>query len=218
MGSIGGAGPSGGGTSAPYTDSTYYTGGTKSGIHIGGVSYTGLAPELGLTELMTWLTHQMSSADSEIRRDMDAIGTTHETVKALKELQVGISAMRSKLDDKKLVEVVEPWKTYADDPSVMRDQPWYKGLDDSGRKAVEDFLARTIDDGKGGKDYIVAECDLDALKTGLNDEISSINSSNEMAMIQLQSRIAARGQMIQLVSNMVNAMNETAKNCISKIG
>jgi hypothetical protein len=56
--------------------------------------------------------------------------------------------------------------------------------------------------------YVVSE---------LADEVSANSSSNEIAMIKLQSAISARGQAIQLISNVVAAFNENARSIVGNI-
>jgi hypothetical protein len=51
----------------------------------------------------------------------------------------------------------------------------------------------------------------------MDKELSANQSSSEMDMIKLQSAISARGQMIQLVSNMIHQMDETSKSIVGNV-
>lgn len=51
----------------------------------------------------------------------------------------------------------------------------------------------------------------------ISQEMDSIRSENETAMIEIQSIISKRSQALQMTSNMVNSFNETAKALIQNL-
>ena len=168
--------------------------------------------QLGLNELMDWLSRQMRATDADLRDQMRTVQNQKEQNKTLGYFKRELSDMTGKLGGDKCAEASDAWKARAADPSAMREEKWYKNLGEAGKKAVDKF----VDDinAGGGK---VHESRIKVFDEALTDEIGLNNSTNELGMIQLQSAISARGQMIQLVSNMINAMNESAKHCIGNI-
>jgi hypothetical protein len=60
--------------------------------------------------------------------------------------------------------------------------------------------------------------DRDAFAKTMDAQASSIGASREMAMVRLQSLVSQRGTMLQMVTNMMNALNEAAKNIAANTG
>ena len=85
-----------------------------------------------------------------------------------------------------------------------------------------------IDEGRGYRstdgtlmihgDHEVSRADVKEAMDGLQNELSSLQSSNETNMIKLQSAVQARSQMIELVSNMVKSFSDTGNSVVRNVG
>jgi len=182
----------------------------KTGSGIVGTNHGPSAGDLGMAEMMIWLTNTMKKTDADVRQQMKGIDKNKE----LNEQLGGVISQLKQCESAKTTDGLCGYATPID--GLLKDgaytkAEWYKELSGPARAAFDDFVKNVGSDGVAS---------LDSIKTAretLTDIVSANSSSNEMAMIKLQSAISARGQAIQLVSNMVNAFNETAKSVVGNI-
>lgn len=99
------------------------------------------------------------------------------------------------------------------DKGSLEKQDWYQALSPEGKAAVEKFIMQL---NKG--DNVVLEKQLDAVLDKVKDDISSLNSNNELQMINLQHVMQTRNQAIQLSSNIISVLDRGADTAINNIG
>ncbi len=163
---------------------------------------------LGIGEMMAWLKITMDQSDAQIRDQMKDLDAKKELAAELAKI---LTAMKN----------AENWK--ADSPTgrnctdvekLLVDfdkQDWFKKLPDSAKDAVTRLVTDI------GADHLADEGTVKSAREAIADHIATLSSSNEMAMVKLQSAIAARGQGVQLISNMINAFNETNNRIIGNV-
>jgi len=167
--------------------------------------------DLGMAEMMLWLTATMNKTDADVRAQMTQIQDKKELNEALGAIVNTLRTAESfKVKDPPCCTSAEMDKLIA---SNYAKADWYKNAGDSARKAFDAMVA----DYHAGSDGLASVETVKAAREAIADAVSANSSSNEMAMIKLQSAISARGQAIQLISNMVNAFNETAKSVVGNI-
>jgi hypothetical protein len=167
-----------------------------------------LPSELGIAELMAWLTTQLADSDASIRNEMEQIG-------GAKQQNEQLSQMKTDLDRARNNSSADVDIGGYGDPNWVHEQDFYKRMSPAQQAQVDNFLATVRDDGKGGHiasgDALKNFCDV------LGDQITANTSNNEMAMIHLQSEISARGQKMQIASSIIASIHEIDKNIIGKI-
>jgi hypothetical protein len=168
-----------------------------------------LPSELGVGELMAWLTEELQRSDGSIRDAMVKIGSVKTQNEQLAQIKTDLDRARNNSGDDKDV------GGYGD-PSWVHAQDFYKRMDASQQAQVDAFLAQVHDDGKGG--HIVSGDAIKSFTDVLGDQINANTSNNEMSMIRLQSDLSARGQKIQIASSIIASMHEVEKSIIGKIG
>jgi hypothetical protein len=94
----------------------------------------------------------------------------------------------------------------------IRSQDWFKAMSAAGKQAFENYWASQNADSTGTN--IVPKNVTQTLSDAMANEMSANSSANELQMIKLQSAISSRGQMLQLVSNMISAFHDTQKSII----
>jgi hypothetical protein len=174
--------------------------------------------DLGMAELMLWLTGTMKKTDADIRAQMHGIDKNKELNEELGRVIAALRDCESRklssdgCDTTPIHDIILP--------GPYQEQNWYKSISPEAQAAFDKFVADSIggdgDPAQGG-DW-QAKIDLTkSARESLADVVSANSSANEMAMIKLQSAMSARGQAIQLISNMVNAFNETSKSVVGNI-
>lgn len=186
---------------------TSYTGGASASAPIN--KYIGAAGDLTLAEMMVWLNNTIKKTDSDVRQQMNDV----EAKKAMNE-QLGaiISDMR-KMENDKLTDTGREGGKFAADYSNYKSTAWFKELP----KEAKDAFTVLMEDIPAGTDTLADVEKIKLARQTLSDVVQANSSSNETAMIKLQSAISARGQAIQLVSNMLNALNESAKSIVGNV-
>jgi hypothetical protein len=99
------------------------------------------------------------------------------------------------------------------DKAALEKQDWYQALSPEGKAAVEKFITQL-----NPADGRVMEKQLDAVLDAVKDDISAINSNNELQMINLQHVMQTRNQAIQLSSNIISVIDRGADAAINNIG
>jgi hypothetical protein len=112
---------------------------------------------------------------------------------------------------KTLVDI--PIKEPCLDKGKLESEDWYKALSADGKAAMEMFIWNYT--GSGGK---MPEKQIDAALDKIKDEISALNSNNEIQMINLQHVMQTRNQAIQLASNIISVVDRAADTAINNIG
>lgn len=168
-----------------------------------------LPRELGMQELLDWLSTQLSRSDATIRAQMQSLTNSKDQAAALASIKSALDAAKAAPGDPKTL-------TGVASPDTIAKADWYATLEEGPIKdAVTSYLAKCNQETDGS--WTIKGDDIKPVTDVLTDQISATTSRNEMDMIKLQSAISARGQMIQMISNMVAAGNETLKNISGNI-
>lgn len=164
---------------------------------------------LNIGEMMAWLKITMDQSDGDIRTQMKDLDAKKElaaqlakVLTALKNAENAKAGTATGRECKDLVNLDD----YAS-------QSWFQKLPVEAQNAY----AWVATDTRNGGDTIADEGAVKAAREAIADHIATLSSSNEMAMVKLQSAIAARGQAIQLISNMINSFNETNNRIIGNV-
>ncbi len=191
------------------------TGGAAPTGSVGGARTVlpGEAGELGVTELMIWLTSTMKKTDASIRSQMNDVDKSKEQNEAIGR---AIAMMRD-LETRK----VEGGNLEAGGTTLgalavsgeWKKTDWYAALPSEIRTIVDDMMTGI----PHGGDTIASAEKVVAVRQSLSDLVTTNSSSNEMRMIRLQGEISARGQAFQLISNMMASINDMLKTPIGHI-
>ena len=166
-----------------------------------------LPAELGIQELLAWLATQLDKSDHLIRAQMSALGNAKDETVAMASVKTQLDeALKQSADDKPLDGVATP--------DAIASSDWYKNLPAGPTKAAVDrFIAKCSYAGDGSPPTAKAD-DIKQLQEALTDGIGDSSTRNEMGMIQLQSALSSRGQLVQMISNMVSSVEETTKGIV----
>jgi hypothetical protein len=162
--------------------------------------------QLGIDELMQWLTAQLGASDGDIQQQMDAMANSRARSADLAKVKTAMDTMLGA--DKSDPVNIAGWA----DTSHLGGPSWCGDAGPELRTKIDALVADAKPNGDGTSS--VSRADVKALSDALGDEMNASASSNEMNMIKLQSAISARGQMIQMISNMVASFSETSKAII----
>jgi hypothetical protein len=180
--------------------------------------------------LMAWLYTQMRNSNHEVQKTLHDVDTGRARLGQLQKLQQMLRNMKDAcrsdgdtskvaMQDAKGCEVFDNFKdgkTGAINKDALEKTDWYQALSPDGKAEVQAFLEKW---NRGeGKDNKVMESQVDTLLDAVKDEISSINSDNELQMINLQHVMQTRNQAIQLCSNIISVMDKAAETPIGAIG
>jgi len=203
--------------------------------------------KLSIDELMEWITVQLNKTDGELQRQMNKMSKAKDQqaavaklIETLRKAHGGApSGTTCKLDpDPRLTDAYKSLSPegkdvidkLCEDAGATPDRAMGAGetlivIGDSktydADAAVKAGLAYVGTDGKtyvkGNPPGVVDKAKVAEVLEAMDKELSATTSSNEMDMIKLQSAISARGQMIQLVSNMIHQMDETSKSIVGNV-
>jgi len=162
--------------------------------------------QLGIDELMTWLSAQLSASDGDIQQQMDAMANARGANADLSQVKTAMDTMLAA--NKGDTINIAGWT----DAAHLGGKSWCADASPALREKIDALVADATPNGDGTAS--ASRTDVKALSDALGDEINASTSSNEMNMIKLQSAISARGQMIQMISNMVASFSETSKSII----
>lgn len=192
----------------PITPSTVPTASTKEPTGLmKSELYTVDVGGFGIAEMMNWLAATMAKSDGAIRAQMAEIS-------GAKELAAKLGAVITEL---KNAEATSPTETGRDMTAAaatlnsMVGQPWFDNLP----SATKNALLRLKED--SGSDVLADARVVQAAREALVDYAGTLTSANDIAMVKLQSAVAARGQAIQLISNMMNSFNDTSNRIIGNL-
>ncbi len=209
---------------------------------------SGLPSQMSITDLMGWLSVQMSKSESVIRGQMGDIQATKAQQEKISQLEELLRAQKTGADG----DVAHLPAEFAN--GTFKNEDWYKNMSAEGKATIQALVDKTSQDryyyepgvytpaggasipagfdgtgkippgaeavpGQPGLywtqgDGSVKTSAIDDTLKGLDNEMSATGSSSEMQMIQLQSAVSARGQALQLISNMISSFNDTSKAII----
>jgi hypothetical protein len=121
--------------------------------------------------------------------------------------QAAITAHRDGLQSR-LNEISGMQKSFTDQVEDVAKQ-----LEAIGQSDAADSIRKA-----GAKAATGSKEDQDAFVKTVDAQASSIGASREMAMVRLQALVSQRGTMLQMVTNMMNSLNEAAKNIAANTG
>lgn len=166
---------------------------------------TGLPPTLGVNELVSWLSDRIRTTDTDIRNHMAGVS-------GLKDRQAGLSNLIKALRDIKACSTGDGSSFITADSIERLKSPDIADNPDVG-PTIKNLLV-----GVTGDPPRIPTANFDEAIKALGDKQSALSTEGEVGMIKLQSEMAARGQLISLVSNILAAVNETAKGIVAKVG
>lgn len=82
---------------------------------------------------------------------------------------------------------------------------------------INGAISTLTTDGKGGTDTTVSTSDCESIINTLNDIQTQLNSDNQMQMINLQSAMSDREQAIELTTNILQVVDQSATKVIANI-
>jgi hypothetical protein len=82
---------------------------------------------------------------------------------------------------------------------------------------INDAISTLTTNGKGGTDTTVSTSDCESILNTLSDVGTQLSSDNQMQMINLQSAMSDREQAIELTSNILQVVDESATKVIANI-
>jgi hypothetical protein len=173
-------------------------------------AYVPLTPE----GLLIFCQSQLLALDTTIQKNMAG--------------QQGLVALQQKV-----TEIQTKLKSYAkggaEDEARINNQPTVDEIAASIDSAIADAtacgdtsLAKSLVDVKatleGGNDALVVESELKDMNAMLDSALSTCRTGAEMRMIELQGSISKRATGLQLITNMLNSVNESLKSIASNTG
>lgn len=87
----------------------------------------------------------------------------------------------------------------------------------SGAQQIQDAINTLTTNGQGGTDTIVSTSDCASIINTLTDVGTQLSSDNQMQMINLQSAMSDREQAIELTSNILQTVDQSATKVIGNI-
>jgi hypothetical protein len=172
--------------------------------------YTALTPE----SLLLFCQQRLKTMD-------EAIGLKMAGQKSLVALQSKVSEIQATLKEYNAVG--------GDNEGAFNDKDKIKAVDEKLDAAItlaqacgDNDLVKILDSVRaklhGGKDNLVNIGEIKDMTSMLDNALSTCRGSAEVSMIEMQSLISQRGQIIQLTTNMMNVVNESTKAIISNYG
>lgn len=193
---------------SPIVLSSAYGTSSTSGTSSASTKPIDLGPgDLSLPELMAWLTTTIQKSDNGIRMQMADINNKKDYAAKLGEVIAALTKadnIKKDSDSGRDTSGLPNLTDYAD-------QQWFKDLPPDAQKAYKWVADDT------GSDGVADVGAVKAALSALSGFVGTLTAQNDTAMIRLQSAISSRSQAIQLVSNMLNTMNETAKATVGNI-
>lgn len=206
-----------------------------------------LPAELTMADMMSWLSLRMKDSDTEIRAQMASVNTRKgqqqelgHIIQALRDSKSNPAASDGKiplgapLDDPNAIRDSDWYKSIPSDDRTSLDKlldsiqggyevttsgpmgAEFKTYVDAGDPASLKALP-SVTSVKGMPARISKDKFEDAILS-LGDMAKGLSGRDEMDMIKLQSSIAARGQLLQMVSNIVASFNTTAGQIVGNMG
>jgi hypothetical protein len=205
-------------------------------------SKLGLPERMDLASLMMWLSNKMRDSDANIRAKMADMNDRKVIQKELNDLVIafresrtgkdwgdGYVGVKATLDNPDAIRK-SAWFNALD--TTTRDQvdtmlsavhmPAYRFIGksytatDGSKYATGDWVDPSVigevDENFEPLGTRISKDQIDRAVQSLGDISKNLSSNDEIQMIELQSTISARGQLLQMVSNMIASFNETAKN------
>lgn len=204
------------------------------------------ATNLGPEAMIQWLYSQMRASNKDVQTTLKQVEGDRSKLNALAKLQQSLRDMKAACgkvegaDDPKAsihagsikpeaykgeittrtktgtvdgVDHYEVTTEYGVDKDKLAKEDWYQALSPEGKAAIEKFLGQC-----NPADGLVMEKQIDAALDKVKDDISALNSNNELQMINLQHVMQTRNQAIQLASNIISVLDRAADVAINNIG
>ena len=184
----------------------------------------GLPCNLSLDDLMGWLQTSLDQTDADLRQKMAGMGNSKKIASEIGDAMTELQTIARKADGDGWVRNPELVKEVHDFMETHKDI--IPCLSDAGRGALQHLqdacvvsatigFSTTPGGGPVTETHLqVHKDDLANAVDALKQEATSISSSNELEMIGLQIAVALRGRNIEMISNIMHSMNETAKGVV----
>lgn len=187
-----------------------------------------LPANFGPEQMLAWLYSQMRQSNHDVQVTLREVEASRARLTQLGALQQNLRDLKAKAgvsggESKATTDGTIDWESYRTsdlktgdsvvDEAKLAKEEWYQALGPEGKAAVKKFVMQC-----NPEDHLVMEKQIDALLDKVKDEISGINSNNEIQMINLQHVMQQRNQAIQLASNIISVVDREADTPIGNIG
>ena len=215
---------------------------TTSATMVGGAMSLPQLPALGIAEMMEYLGDYLNKSDGDIRTQMNEIRDSKADSEKLGTLSTSLQNIIDKADKDGWVRnpdaVAATRALLGSDPTLLAHlpQPVRDALNQLGSHLGDTTTTYTMEPPKSGDtfgpgdigtkypvdkivsvDAKVSKDDLDGAMNALKTQMGAMASSNELKVIQLQSAISARGNLLSMVSNMVKSFDDNAKSIVGNM-
>lgn len=185
-----------------------------------------LPPSIGAEQLIQWLFVQMRHSNKDVQACLSEVESTRERLDLVGQLQKALREMKTSSgtgadksgDSKTSIDGQIKWRDFKNadgtaNVELLQKQDWYMALGSSAKAAVKTFIGEC-----NTADGLVMEKQVDKLMDAVKDDIASMQSNNELLMINLQHVMQTRNQAIQLASNLIGVIDRAADTPINHIG
>jgi hypothetical protein len=174
---------------------------------------TSVSDPEGLTadEMFTYCEAQMNSIDASVSGYVQTQDNNLGVKQSLGQIMDDLRSWQSQMGG-------SPSQTNADEVNkIQAELTSLQAQYPAGASAIQDVIQTLTTDGKGGTDDVVSSTDIDNMLSSLSDIANGIDSNNQMAMIQLQSAMSQREQVIELTTNILQTLNDSQTKVITNI-
>lgn len=170
-------------------------------------------PSVGLTDddMFSYCEAQMNSIDSTVTGYVSDQNTNVHVKQAIGQAMDELRAWQAKMGASGVqTDHDEVEKIKAELEQIQAQYP-------AGASSIQGAIDTLTTNGMGGTDDTVSSGDIDKMLSTLSDVNNGIDSNNQMAMIHLQSAMSQRQQVIQLTTNILQALNDSDAKVIANI-
>ncbi|HXX66436.1 MAG TPA: hypothetical protein VEK07_04610 [Polyangiaceae bacterium] len=164
------------------------------------------------SDLFAYCQAQMDTIDSEVdgyfnaQQDNNSIqNSLNDALSAVEGLQQQATANGGTTNDATAVNSIEQTLQ-----GIASEYP-------AGATQIQNAINTLTTNGQGGTDTIVSSSDCASIINTLTDVSTQLGSDNQMDMINLQSAMSDREQAIELTSNILQAVDDSANKVIANI-
>lgn len=173
---------------------------------------SGDATDALTSDLFSYCESQINSIDSQAEGYFDSVQDNNTTQQDLAAAQGTIETLQAEAEGH--------GGSINDATNVNQAQSQLQALAaayPAAASQINDALSTLTTDGKGGTDTTVSTSDCESILNTLSDVGNQLNSDNQMQMISLQSAMSDREQAIELTSNILQAVDDSASKVIANI-
>lgn len=175
-----------------------------------------LTPDL----LIAFCRQKLEGLDKQVTQAMIGQQARNDTSKALANLQQALNLKSSGIDDKDAAasKAAKEDVVAAYNAAIAQVGGVNTALGQKLALELEKF--NKAGNGEGGEDKTgkISEKEMTSLSEGINTMQSALNRDGEMQMLELQSLVSQRQQALQLCTNLLSTMNQSAMSVVQNVG